>query len=78
MQLPPGKSQDVNINTPPLKPSHKLVLNLHLKSYPSSASSMQQQQQATTTTHNANKSRNEIPTNFNLKLDNNILLLELL
>jgi len=79
MQSPPMKSQDVDINTPPLKPSHKLVLNLHLKGSPSSSSSsssyMQQQEEATTTTHNVNKSHNEVPTNFNMKLDNNILLL---
>jgi hypothetical protein len=51
-------------------------LNLHLKGSPSSSSSyMQQQEEATTTTHNVNKSRNEVPTNFNMKLDNNILLL---
>jgi len=75
MQPPPKKSQDVDINTPPLKPSPKLVLNLHVKGFPSSSSSMQQQQKATTTTRNANRSRNEVPTNSKLKLDNNILLL---
>jgi len=77
MQPPPRKSQDVDINTPPLKPSPKLVLNLHLKGFPSSSSSssMQQQQKATTTTRNVNRSRNEVPTNSKLKLDNNILLL---
>jgi hypothetical protein len=39
MQSPPRKSQDVDIDTPLLKPFLKLVLTLHLKD--SSSSSMQ-------------------------------------
>jgi hypothetical protein len=42
MQPPPMKSQDVNIDIPPLKSVLKLVLNLHLKGSPF-YSSMQQQ-----------------------------------
>jgi hypothetical protein len=45
MQPPPKKSQDANINTPMLKPFLKLVLNLHLKGFPSSSSSSSSMQQ---------------------------------
>jgi hypothetical protein len=38
MQPPPRKSQDVNIDTPLLKPFSKLVLTLHLEDYPFSSS----------------------------------------
>jgi len=73
MQPPLKKFQDVDIDTPLLKLTFKLVLNLDLKGSTSSfSSSMQQQQEKTTTASSANRSRNEALINFELKLDDNI------
>jgi hypothetical protein len=50
------KSQDGDIDIPLLKPIFKLVLNFHLKGFPSSSSSssMQQQHEAIATMGHAN------------------------
>jgi hypothetical protein len=73
MQPPPRKSQDADIDTPPLKPAPRPVLNLRLKGSPSSSSSsVQQQQEAAATSGSANGSRNDAPGNSELKLGDNI------
>jgi hypothetical protein len=79
MQPPPRKSQDANIDTPRLKLTLTLILNLHLKGFTfifSSSyyyfSSMQQQEEKIAIAGSANGSRNEVLTNFELKLDNKI------
>jgi small GTP-binding protein len=73
MQPPPRKSQDADIDTPPLKPAPRPVLNLRLKGSPSSSSSsVQQQQEAAATSGSANGSLNDAPGNSELKLGDNI------
>jgi hypothetical protein len=57
------------------KPAPKLVLNFHLKGFPSSSSSsFMQQHEATIIMGSVNESRNETTTISELKLDDNISL----